>query len=298
MIHVVTGATGLIGRALVRALRERGLCVLALSRSAGRVFQSAADADLRARDFDVARDDPTTLPIDDNIALFMLASRITTSTGLADLQSILALDTYGHLRLAEAWRPRLRRVVYASSSTVYGHPVRLPVAEDAPLAPWNVYALAKAASEGVLRELTSSWDVPLTILRITQVYGPGAPLSGALYTFLQRAAGGHAPVVCVNPDAYRDYCHVDDVVRAVWLACKRGTAGTFNIGSGQGTSMERLARLALRVAGRTREPEIAARQSTYSMLLDIARARGALGYEPRIGIEDGLRREYQRLFPT
>ncbi len=297
MIHVITGATGLVGRALITALLERDQRVLALSRTAEIGLRDVAHQSLEARNFNLAEDDPSELPLpEEECSLVMLASSITTSRNLTELGPILSLDTYGHLRLAEAMRPRLTWALYASSSTVYGFPHEFPVGESAPLAPWNAYALVKAATEKAARQLLSGWSVPLATLRITQVYGPGAEGSGAMYAFLESAARDRNPCIIVNPTAFRDYCHVDDVIQAALAALERNANGVFNIGSGTPTTLLELAECCLYAAGSSRRPEVKHQTDTYSMLLAIQRAGSELGYRPRVTLAEGVKREYVRLY--
>ena len=296
MIHVITGATGLIGRALITELLKRDQRVLALSRTASIGLRDVAHPGLEARNFNLVEDDPDELLLpEEECSLVMLASSITTSRNLTEVAPILSLDTYGHLRLANAMHRQLTWAMYASSSTVYGFPSELPVEESAPLAPWNAYALVKVATERATRELFSGWSVPLATLRITQVYGPGAEGSGAMYAFLQLAARNRSPRITVNPTAFRDYCHVDDVVRAALAALDREANGVFNVGSGTPTTLLELAECCLNAAGSSRAPEVKYQTDTYSMLLAIERARRNLGYRPLVPLAKGVEREYARL---
>ncbi len=299
MIWIVTGPTGLIGRVIVRRLLDRGERVLALSRSAESFFANWQHPRLTARRFDLAQDRPDALHrigIDEEVGVVMLSSIISTSTDLRSLAGVLDVDTYGHLRLAEHLLPRLRFGLYASSCTVYGRPASLPVDEAADLDPQNVYALAKVASERALSALLAAGTVPFCIARISQVYGPGAPLIGAVYTFLDRVAQRKRPQIRCNPDAYRDYCHVEDAVEGLMGAVERRAEGVYNVGSGSATTVERLARICMDVAGMADDPECEPRTRAGNMLLDIRRASRELSYVPRIGIEEGVQREYKRLF--
>jgi UDP-glucose 4-epimerase len=301
MTCVVTGATGLIGRAVIAELLSRGESVLALSRSAAEYYRQRPHSRLRACKFDLALDSPDKLDgylesADRAVRLVMLSSLISMSTAPQDLAPVLAVDAYGHLGLLEWLGRRLSYVVYASSCTVYGQPTVTPVPETAPLSPQNVYALTKVAAERALGALAEQVGVPFGILRLAQVYGPGAPLIGAMYGFLKAAAGGEVPRVTCDPDAFRDYCHVDDVTTAIWLALQRNAAGVYNVGSGAATTIVELARACLRVAGRGAEPDLAGGGAAGNMLLDIAKAGRELGYAPRVLLAEGLRREYQRLF--
>lgn len=297
MIWVVTGATGLIGRALVPALLASGDRVLALSRSAAQFYSAVDDPLLEARNFDLASDDTLRLGnLTETAGLIALAARITTSGNFVELMDCLALDTYGHLLLLGWMQGALARIVYASSCTVYGWPERLPVTETAVLAPANIYALTKVASEQILTLTAQNWRVPLTILRIAQVYGPGAPRNAAMYNFLKAAHRGERPRITCDPAAFRDYCHVTDVVQAIQASIVRQKEGVYNIGGGSPVSVGKLARVCLTAAGCYHEPEVDPLTVGSNMWLDISLAKRDLEYEPKIVLSAGVQMEYQRLY--
>jgi UDP-glucose 4-epimerase len=294
---LITGATGLLGRSLIHALLANGERVHAWSRTAEHALADLHHPNLSAKNIDIssAHFSESDLP-DEEIALIMLAAKITVSRNMRELSDVMWLDTFGHIALAEAAVDRLRYGLFASSSTVYGFPDKHPIDESYPLAPWNVYALTKCATEGLLKEMFSAWAVPLGIARITQVYGPGAPLIGAMYTFLRLAHESKSISITSDPDAFRDYCHVDDVTAGLLLLLNRKKEGIYNLGSGEATTIRNLATYCLRAAGRKDEPDVGEYRPTGSMLLNIEKARRELGYTPGIQVSEGVLREYKRLY--
>lgn len=298
MIWYITGATGLIGKPLVSRLAESGHQVVALSRSAEAHFASRGKDGVIARNYDLATGYPSaTLPRPYGAAgLIALGSRISKSTNLGEVRSQLGLDTLGHLSLVDFLGPNLEYILYASSCTVYGAPQYFPVPDTAPLAPKNVYALCKVASELMLQQIQRCWHIPVTILRISQVYGPGASLQAAMYQFLNLARSGARPRITCDPETFRDYCHVDDVIQAMEAAIARRSCGVFNIGGGEPISMMRLAHACLAAAGSGLEPEVYVEHPGTSMWLDISRARTHLNYAPKVHLEDGVLSEFRRLW--
>jgi len=296
MKWIVTGASGLIGKPLVEAIAEGGDSVVALARRASACFTSK-DKPVEAIDADLEKVTPE-IKGNDEVGVFMLAARITGSRDPKELPGLLALDTYGHLRLLDSLGGRVRKVIYSSSCTVYGYIVSGSSRESDPLRPLNPYAVAKIATENALEELCRVRNISCTTLRIAQVYGPGAPEAGALYEFLRAAAEGRPVVVRSRSDVFRDYVHVDDVVTAL-IAAKTSSAPymAFNVGSGVRTTIVDLARACLHAAGRTDEPSIMANEAGGSMFLDIGQADMLLDWKPRIAIVPGLSRERRRLHP-
>lgn len=298
MNWVITGATGLIGHTLVDRLISEEERVYALARSSEIFYKSYDNKSLTPINFDISSGDYSILKkIDGAIGLIMLASKISVSKDLRDLLEILNVDCYSHLNLIEQFKLKIKYCLYASSCTVYGYPERLPVSETAELYPQNVYALAKTTSEKMIREICQFNSIPLSILRITQVYGPGAIEGGAMYNFLKGAHENKAPQIGCNPETYRDYCYVDDVVTGIESCLENKIDGTYNIGSGRKTSILELSNLALEITGSEQNPKIVENDSiAENMWLDITKARKVLDYKPKVDIKTGLTMEYKRLF--
>lgn len=290
----ITGATGLIGRPLVERLRRGKAPMVLLSRSARAVFPDIGGA----IDVDLGRDDLAALPRPDGrVVLICLASQITTSSSAADLPGILKVDAAAHLRLIAHLHESLDAIVYASSCTVYGWPETLPVDERAAIRPENVYALNKVAMEAFLGLTAAHMNVPVAVLRIAQVYGPGAGRQSALYSFLARAHAGEAPLIAADPTTVRDYCYVGDVVEAILLSVAARANATMNIGGGDCRSLHELARLCVEIAGSSVPPRIeAAPRRRQNMCLDCSAARERIGYQPAVSLRRGVEMEYRRLF--
>lgn len=301
MIWLVTGSTGLIGRAVVTALKDAGHYVLALARSAESFWGVANDriipynVDLTREGFSI-KIPPTYEQAE--IGIIALASHITASRDLSKINPNLNLDTLGHLRLIEVLKPRLKHIIYASSCTVYGSPKIFPVTEDMPLSPNNIYSLCKVASEKMLSVLEREWRIPVSIMRIAQVYGPGANINAAMYRFLGQIIRGKKPRFEVAPETFRDYCHVSDVVQALMASVLCRNPGIYNVGGGEAVSIQRLLDIGKAVSGKSVEPEIVSKRPDWNMWLDISRARNELGYNPQINIENGIKLEYSRLWES
>jgi UDP-glucose 4-epimerase len=270
--------------------------VVAISRRAAGVFADAPLVTPFAADLAVGP--PDMKEVHGPVRLICLASRITGSKDPAELSSLLRTDTCSHLLLAETLADRLVHVTYASSITVYGYitPGTASKESDA-LRPLNQYAVTKVASEISLAQLAQEHGFPLALLRISQVYGPGAPQHGALYEFLASAKAGTVVKVQAG-DTFRDFVHVDDVVTAIIRASTRPATGTYNIGGGAPVTMRQLGAAALHVAGRTDPPLVASNADLGSMVMDTSAARdGSLLAEPPVTLIDGLRHEITHL-PT
>jgi UDP-glucose 4-epimerase len=187
-----------------------------------------------------------------------------------------------------------RRVVFASSASVYGPPKSLPMSEDAAPDPQTPYCLGKLAAEHLLQFYGRSTGLEWNILRFFNVYGPGQH-TDAYYTavvsiFLQRLLRGERPVVDGSGEQTMDLVHVRDVARALVCALEAPTSGTIcNVGTGVQTSVAELARLLIASVGLDVEPEFSPRRVLVSRReADISRAAAELGWKPTVSVADGI----------
>ncbi|HNS52818.1 MAG TPA: NAD-dependent epimerase/dehydratase family protein [Anaerolineae bacterium] len=205
------------------------------------------------------------------------------------------VNVLGSLNLLEACRAAgVRKVLYASTGgAVYGEPQFLPVTEEHPARPLDPYGASKHHVEHYLELYKASYGLDFTTLRYPNVYGPRQDPygeAGVVAIFCEKMVAGGQPVINGTGEQERDYCSVLDVARANLLALEAGGGGIYNIGTGIGTSVNRLFALLAGLTGYG-GPEVhgpAKLGEVYRTYLDAGRARQALGWEPRVGLEDGL----------
>ena len=202
------------------------------------------------------------------------------------------------MHLLEFLHSKLRHIIYISSCTVYGWPETLPVVETSPLNPENVYSLAKISTEKTLCQFKEKYNIPITIFRISQIYGPGSSNKAAMYQFLKLAHNGKRPRIFCNPQTTRDYIHVSDVINIIIYSFNNLIDGIYNIGIGKGTTIGELANICTKIAGSDKKPKIIKTEDNKmkNMLLDITKAKRELNFFPCVKLEDGLRSEYERLY--
>lgn len=188
----------------------------------------------------------------------------------------------------------LRRVVYVSSSMVYGDFTQDPMPEDGPTDPKNVYGGMKLAGEVLVKTFSRLHQVPYVIVRPSAVFGPTDNNRRVLQIFAENALT-RRPIQAENPDATSlDFTYVEDLAQGLALAAlKPGVEGeTFNITRGQGHTLTEALAILERVAG----PLKIARKTAADPFrpkrgaLDVSKARRLLGYAPRYTLETGLRR--------
>ena len=204
-----------------------------------------------------------------------------------------------HLLEAVKGRP-IERLVYASSSSVYGDDVAIPMREDARVTPVSPYGVTKLAAEHLCHLYAVNYAVPTVSLRYFTVYGPRQRPDMAFHRFIT-AAFTDRPVVLYGDGAQtRDFTFVADVVAATIAASDRGVPGTvYNIGGGSRVSVNDVLRLVERVTGRSlrvdREPS--QKGDMRDTFADTSRARTDIGFAPTVALADGLAAEAAWLEP-
>jgi UDP-glucose 4-epimerase len=191
----------------------------------------------------------------------------------------------------------VRRVVYASSSSVYGANSELPKREANIPLPMAPYAVSKLAGEGYCRSFSQVYGLETVALRYFNVYGPRQdPLSAyaaVIPRFIDAFLAGERPVIYGDGEQSRDFTYVDDVVEAnVLAAAADGVAGeAFNIARGRRISLNEIVAMLRELTGRDLEPIHAEPRlgDVRDSEADISRARESLGYSPQVGLDDGLR---------
>jgi len=289
---LVTGGGGFVGSHIVDALvPETGVVVFdSFARGDRERVPDAA----RVVEADVRDEDALASAVDGVDVVFHQAAIVSVAQSVEDPTTTHAVNVDGTLAVLEAARRADARVVFASSAAIYGEPTAVPVDEGHPKTPASPYGLEKLAGDHYCRLYADLYDLPTVALRYFNVYGPrqaGGDYAGAITAFAEQARSGGPLRVDGDGEQTRDFVHVADVVRANLLAATTDATGeAFNVGTGEATTIRRVAELvrdtvapdAEVVHGDPREGDI--RES----VADIGTARERLGYEPTVSLEDGL----------
>ncbi len=192
----------------------------------------------------------------------------------------------------------IERLVYASSSSVYGDDTPLPMRETAVPAPLSPYGVTKLAAEHLCNLYQANHGVPCVSLRYFTVYGPRQRPDMAFHKFIRAVILGQPIELYGDGEQTRDFTFVADAAAATATAATRGVPGrVYNIGGGSRVSVNQVLDIIARVSGRTPDVRREPRQKgdmrdTYA---DTTRARADLGFAPSVTIEQGLRAEFEWL---
>lgn len=195
-----------------------------------------------------------------------------------------------------ARRNQVKRVVFASSAAVYGDVETVPVSESQDPAPLSPYGLHKLASEQCLRYHATVHQVPASVFRFFNVYGPrqdpNSPYTGVISIFINRALSNLPLTIFGDGTQTRDFVFVGDIARMLVRACLSDRPGfsLANLGTGNATSVSQLAQEIVRLCGASSTIQHGPARAGEIMhsLAAIAQARELLDYAPEIALADGL----------
>jgi UDP-glucose 4-epimerase len=295
---LVTGGAGFIGTALTNRLVSEGHHVRVLDDlSAGDPSRLHPDALFTRGD---VRDRPKLWTLLQNIeCVFHLAARVSVQESVLYPREYNDVNVGGTVSLIEATRDAgVKRVVFASSATVYGPQPNQPVTETSWPHPQVPYAVSKLAAEHYIFALGALNGIETVALRIFNAYGPGQRVPPAhapvIPLFVKNTLSGASIVVHGDGSQTRDFVYIDDVVDALIAAATAPDVNqmTINTGSGQETSITTLIATLGQVAGR--QPEVLYNPQLSGglnrLVADLRLARQWLGYRPKVSLREGLQR--------
>lgn len=294
-----TGGAGFIAGHTIPLLLERGCSVRVFDNMTRgdreRVARFAAGGEVELVEGDVRYGGAVRAAIRGCTHVVHFAT-VSINRSVADPHESIDVNMAGnHNVFAAAADEGVRRLVFASSASVYGEPKTLPMHEDDPLQPLTPYCISKRAGEDLLGFYQRHTGLSWIALRFFNVYGPGQRIE-AYYTsvinhFIQRLLAGAPPVIDGDGAQSMDFVHVADLARAVVLALESERADLpVNIGTGVDTSIATLAKILIDAVGVDLKPEFGRRPVLVSRrAAEITRAREILGWRPEISVEDGMR---------
>ena len=305
---LITGGLGFLGSSLAHELVEAGASVTLVDSLVPEYGGNPHNvSDIRDRLHVNVSDvrDPHSLRrlVQGQDVLFNLAGQTSHLDSMADPFTDLEINARAQLSILEACRHEnpTARLVFASTRQIYGRPQRLPVDELHPIAPVDVNGINKTAGEWYHLLYGDVYGLRVSVLRLTNTYGPRMRVKDARQTFLGywlRLAVEGAPIqVFGDGTQRRDFNYVDDAVRAFLLAAVRDEARgrVYNLGSDEVIDLRGLAELLVELNGGGSFELIPFPPDRKAIDIgdfyaDYSRIRDELGWEPRVGLREGLER--------
>jgi UDP-glucose 4-epimerase len=299
---LVTGGAGLVGSPIVDQL-------LAAGASEVRVIDNFVRGNWRNLEWALAKGSVNV--IEGDIRDAALVKRATQGVSYVFHQAALRITRCaeapreavevlidGTLNVLEAAiEQNVKKVIAASSASVYGEPSYLPIDESHPFNNRTMYGAGKIASEQMLRALHDTSGLRYIAFRPFNIYGPRMDMTGVytevLVRWIDAIQAGRPPLIFGDGTQSMDFVYVDDVARANLLAAQSDTIDdVFNLGTGVQTSLNQLCHLLLRLTGSSLQPEYRAPRQVANVqrrCAAVEKAERMLGFKAKVSLEDGLR---------
>lgn len=298
---LVTGGAGFIGHHLVHALTSRGDEVVVIDDYSTGLRERAETfaADVRVVEADIRDADALAVAVAGCEVIFHEAALASVARSFGDPRLTNDVNTNGTIEvMLAAAKARVRRVIFAGSSSVYGMLPGLPRRETQAMDPRSPYATSKAAAEYYLKTLGPALGVETVILRYFNIFGPGqdpdSAYAAVVPLFVTAALTGQAPVVYGDGYQSRDFTYIDNVVSANILAAHAADVDglTANVGCGGRYTLRDLLEAIAECLGRPVEPiyQPSRMGDVPHSEADITVARERLGYEVLVPFHEGVRR--------
>jgi nucleoside-diphosphate-sugar epimerase len=307
---LITGGCGFIGSNLALALVAAGARVTLLDSMipdyGGNLHNIAPIAEhVRLNISDLRDPHATEYLVRDQEVIFNLAGQVSHIDSMRDPVTDLEINAKAQLKLLEACR-RVNpgaRIVLTGTRQIYGRPRYTPVDEDHPVEPVDVNGVNCVAGEWYHLLYHKVYGLPAVILRLTNTYGPRQLLKhnrqGFIGWFVRLVCLGEEIQIYGDGGQQRDLNYVDDVVRAILLAGQneRAVGRVYNLAGDTPISLKDLTEAMIRIAGRGRYtlvpwPEEKKRIDIGSIWCSYARIKDELGWQPRVGLEEGLEKTF------
>ncbi|MCC6930220.1 MAG: NAD-dependent epimerase/dehydratase family protein [Gemmatimonadaceae bacterium] len=283
---LVTGGAGFIGSRVVRDLLARGMAVTILDDlSTGSRDNVPAGATLLVGDVRRAAD--VTRALQGVDAVFHLAAKVSVRGSFEKAYDDIETNVLGTVNLVRCLDPAaVRHFVLASSMAVYAESEPGACVPESHLQrPLSPYGVGKMSAELLCQQMLAQLGIPFTAFRYFNTFGPGqrfTPYVGVITIFVTRLLSGESPTIFGDGLQRRDFVHVDDIAAGTVLALD-GPPGTYNLGTGVGTTVNELAALLVQLVNPALQLQHApaAEGELKHSVADISAARRALGYAPR-----------------
>ncbi len=272
---LVTGADGFVGRALVKALSLQGVNVVAFGQDSGDIVEPETLDKLQDKQID---------------HVFHLAGKTYVPASWESPMEYERVNVCGTINVLEFCRKAVASLTYVSAY-VYGEPPALPVSESTAVRPNNPYAMSKLQAEQWCSFYAEHYGVASTVIRPFNIFGPGQREDFLIPFVIQQVREGKK--IVIKDDApKRDYCYIDDLVRALLLAMSQSWEfEVINIGSGESLSVGEIVSIIQSVAGTDLPVTVLGEQRRNEIddvRADITKAKRLLGWVPKWSFREGI----------
>lgn len=295
MHYVVTGGAGFIGNNIVKLLVNEGHSVTVIDNLHSSKVESLESINnkIKFENVDILNFDKMESILSNCDGIFHEAALVSVPESFENEEQYFDVNVKGTKNIFEIATKYHKRVIYASSSSVYGNPNHIPIKENSNRKTFNPYALTKLKAELLAEQFTKN-GLEVLGLRYFNVYGIGqtSTYAGVITQFLRNLNKNKPPIVNGDGNQLRDFIHVDDVAKANLIAMQSKIKnGFFNIGSGRDISILELAKIMINISGLDLKFVFAPLPNGDVKLsqADTSLSKKLLGWESSIPFEEGLK---------
>lgn len=292
---LVTGGNGFIGHTLVRHLLNEGNEIKVLDIKPIKFahphlefVRKSVLEDIRweMRDCDMA---------------YHLAAELGVVNSDKKPLNTLAVNIDGTVNVFRcALGTKVKKIVYTSSSEIYGEPKALPIKEDSAKSPVSIYGVSKLTAEMYAYGYFKEYGMDINPVRLFNVYGPGQGFEWVMPIFIQKVLNNEPPLVFGDGSQVRCFTYITDIVSGMETVRKKGAKGeAYNIANNEPITMRELAQLIIKVSGKNLEPKIVgfgketrAKERDIMKRIPSIEKLKALGWKPAVKIQEGVKRTY------
>lgn len=227
-----------------------------------------------------------------NLIVVYLAGNLSTEFDPCQIResfndNVIALSNFLNLI-----KSKLSHFIFVSSISVYGIPLSNPIDENHPIRPSSLYGCSKAAAEMMCNALCNNNKIPLTILRLTQLYGLNSAHNAFPHVLLDALKSKNFSKLKINPNVERDYLHISDFIQFLLKLIEQPKQGIFNIGSGKGVNLFSLIQSTSSLHKiPVDENELLVKNSSFSLIMNISNAKNSFNFKPTKKIDTWLNDE-------
>lgn len=296
---LVTGGAGFIGSAMVRYLLKQGLKVRAFDMS-DQIAANPPPKEAEIYKGSVLDINNVTNAMQECDYVIHMAAMLGVKRTEMQRLDCLNVNILGTINILEGCiKERVKKIVFTSSSEVYGEQKKIPISEENPLHPKSIYAVTKIAGEEYVKAYNKRYGLDYSIIRFFNVYGPGQVAEFVMPRFIKWVMNNKPPKIYGKGDQIRSFCDIDDIVKGAFLALKNKKANSeiFNIGNDkEPISIADLAHKVISVAHKHIEPEYVpmnnsdrtSEREIQRRIPDISKARKVLSYQPEVSLSEGI----------
>ncbi len=298
---LVTGGGGFIGSAMVNKLVEKNFEVKAFDLGV-QIEKSPLPENVEVYRGSILDKNDLMRAMDGCDYVVHLAAALGVKRTEEKRLSTLKINIEGTENVLDACvKNDIKKIIFSSSSEVYGDQSEIPISEENPLNPKSIYAVTKLAAEEYIKAFNKRYGLNYSIVRFFNVYGPRQVAEFVMPKFVHLVKNGIPPKIYGKGNQTRAFCFVNDAVEGTYLALIDNDANSEIINIGNNTepiSIENLAKKVIKISGKDIKPDYVPMEDSdrtekreiVKRIPDISKAKEILGYEPKISLDEGIRK--------